>query len=258
MLKCSHGVGYEARCPQCLQEGLTRVVEQQSEGKELARHMGETARPGSELWLNNECVRLTGELQEATMFKSHILEVVEVNTGFKSVGGLVVAYTKLKEENEALKQSRSEYMDICEQLSASNEALRKEEEILRHVIVQQDRQIEELAQIASQLKKESAASAVPDGWTLVPMEPTEKQWGGLARDIMMAFDMNAKTPRKLFEHLDNLGREIPDWLRNEPEMKNLDHVPSKGTRAVIIYRAFLEAAPIEAKSEPSKDEVDGE
>lgn len=28
MLKCSHGVSYEDRCPQCLQEGLTRVVQQ--------------------------------------------------------------------------------------------------------------------------------------------------------------------------------------------------------------------------------------
>jgi hypothetical protein len=32
-------------------------------------------------------------------------------------------------------------------------------------------------------------------------------------------------------------------MQDESEMKNPDHVPSKGTRAVLIYRAFLEAAP---------------
>lgn len=79
----------------------------------------------------------------------------------------------------------------------------------------------------------------------VPFVPTERQWGGLARDIMMWIDMypeSKRTPRTLFKHLEMLGRDIPQWLRDEPEMKNLDHVPSKGTRAAIIYRAMVEAA----------------
>lgn len=83
------------------------------------------------------------------------------------------------------------------------------------------------------------------GYKVVPVEPTEEMWGGLARDIMMWLDMydgHKKTPRNLFNHLDNLGREIPDWLR-EGEMAHLDHVPSKGTRCYIIYRAMLAAAP---------------
>ena len=80
------------------------------------------------------------------------------------------------------------------------------------------------------------------GWVLVPIEPTEDQWGGLARDILMAFDMGSKTPAKLLDHLEKVGREIPQWLRDEGEMKYVDHVISKGTRAVIIYRAMLAAA----------------
>lgn len=80
--------------------------------------------------------------------------------------------------------------------------------------------------------------------TLVPKEPTEEMWGGLARDIMMWMDMyegHLKTPRNLFQHLDNLGRDIPQWLRDE--LKALDHVPPKGTRAVLIYKAMLADAP---------------
>jgi hypothetical protein len=63
--------------------------------------------------------------------------------------------------------------------------------------------------------------------------PTEAMWDGLARDIMMWLDMTPKTPRALFKHLERTGREIPDWLRNEPEMQALDHVPSRAADGVI-------------------------
>jgi hypothetical protein len=99
---------------------------------------------------------------------------------------------------------------------------------------------------------------VAQGWKLVPENATENQWGGLARDIVMWMDMHqgpSKTPRNLFIHLERLGRDVPQWLRDEPEMKNLDHVPSKGTRAVIIYRAMLAASP--AAPEAAKAESVG-
>lgn len=80
-------------------------------------------------------------------------------------------------------------------------------------------------------------------WKLVPVEPAEQQWDGLARAIIMAWDMGCDAPRNLFAHLDMIQQPIPQWLQDEPEMRNLDHVPSKGTRAAIIYRAMLEEAP---------------
>lgn len=83
----------------------------------------------------------------------------------------------------------------------------------------------------------------PKGWKLVPVEPDENQWGNLARDIIKAWDFDMKRPRELFKFLEYSGTDIPQWLRDEPEMKNLDHMPSKGTRAVLIYKAMLEAAP---------------
>lgn len=74
----------------------------------------------------------------------------------------------------------------------------------------------------------------------VPFDPTEDQWDGLTRQLIMWMDMGGRpTPRSLFDHLKRSGYEIPDWLRNEPDMKNLDHVPPKGTRAVLIYKAML-------------------
>lgn len=72
-------------------------------------------------------------------------------------------------------------------------------------------------------------------------EPTEAQWGGLARQIIFWMDMQPKTPRALFNHLERSGWEIPQWLRDEPEMRNLDHAVSKGTRAVLVYRAMIDA-----------------
>ena len=77
----------------------------------------------------------------------------------------------------------------------------------------------------------------------VPVVPTEDQWDGLARRIMQWMDMytgSEKTPKNLFLHLKYSGIKPPVWLLDEPEMRNLDSVPSKGTRCAIIYRAMIE------------------
>lgn len=79
------------------------------------------------------------------------------------------------------------------------------------------------------------------GARVVPLTPTEDQWGGLARDMMMWLDLGRPTSGALFTHLKNLGRDIPDWLKAESELNNHpDSVPSKGTRCAIIYRAMIE------------------
>jgi len=74
----------------------------------------------------------------------------------------------------------------------------------------------------------------------LPLNPPEEMWDGLPRQIMMWLDFGAPTPANLFKHLERSGWAIPDWLRDEPEMKALNHVPSKGTRCVLIYRAMVE------------------
>lgn len=107
----------------------------------------------------------------------------------------------------------------------------------------------ESAEEISAWNRRSSHASVPEGYVLVPVEPTEEQWGELARDIMMWLDFDRQTPRTLFDHLRNLGVEAPQWLIDEPEMKNLDHVPSKGTRCALIYKAMLAAAPTTPVSE---------
>lgn len=71
------------------------------------------------------------------------------------------------------------------------------------------------------------------------LEPSDYQWDGLARHLVLWLDMEPKTPRALFQHLKRSGLEIPQWLNDESEMQVLDHVPSKGTRAVLVYKAML-------------------
>lgn len=69
--------------------------------------------------------------------------------------------------------------------------------------------------------------------------PSKEMWGELARDIIFWHDTNTdRKPSSLFEFLERIGRDIPQWLREEPEMQNLDHAISKGTRAVLIFRAM--------------------
>ena len=82
----------------------------------------------------------------------------------------------------------------------------------------------------------------------VPIVPTEAQWGGLARRIMMSWDLGYDTPRKMFEYFKMSCVEVPQWMLTEPEMQNLDHIPSKGTRATLIYRAMIEDAPDASES----------
>jgi hypothetical protein len=91
--------------------------------------------------------------------------------------------------------------------------------------------------------REAARAALAEVYAAL-REPTEGMHDGLARDLIMWHDMGTKTPRALFHHLEMLRRPIPDWLRNEPEMQALDHVPSKATRAVLIHRAMTEASPL--------------
>ena len=90
-------------------------------------------------------------------------------------------------------------------------------------------------------------AALPEGWKLVPVEPTTEQYGGLARDIIqwMRFTPSSNQhSESLIDWLKSMGNEIPNWLMGENEINHLSkHVLSKGTIAAIIYKAMLEAAP---------------
>ncbi|MBA1234741.1 hypothetical protein G7Z98_09255 [Pseudomonas stutzeri] len=95
------------------------------------------------------------------------------------------------------------------------------------------------APIAQTAPQPEQSGLAPEGYALVPITPTEEQWSGLARDLMMWLDMSDKTAQGLFKHLRMIGVEPPQWLRDEPEMQGAG-VPSKGTRVTLIYRAMIE------------------
>jgi hypothetical protein len=68
-------------------------------------------------------------------------------------------------------------------------------------------------------------------------------WGNdLVRNIVRWMGFDRSTPQALFEAFSFTGIAVPDWLAAEPEMENLNHVVSKGTQAVILYRAMIAAA----------------
>lgn len=80
-----------------------------------------------------------------------------------------------------------------------------------------------------------------EDYVLVPREPSEEMWGGLARDLVMWRDMDRPpTGAFLYRHLGRLGRAIPEWLR--AEIPDTEHVPPKGSVAVCIYKAMIAAA----------------
>jgi len=85
------------------------------------------------------------------------------------------------------------------------------------------------------------------GLVAVPFEPTDQQWGGLARHLMMWLDFGDPTVNRLRGHLKMLGVEIPAWLENESEFQR-ESVPSKGSRVTWIYKAMLDDYRKEVKS----------
>ncbi len=80
--------------------------------------------------------------------------------------------------------------------------------------------------------------ATPAQTVTVPIVPTEAMWSGLARDIVMWRDMGQPTGANLYRHLHCLGRDVPVWLRDT--IPDIEHVPSKGSVAVAIWRAMVD------------------
>lgn len=98
----------------------------------------------------------------------------------------------------------------------------------------------DLMALAAELRGESSCVSADVERFLVPFEPTEAQWNGLARTIMLWLCFGPPhTPRSLLKHLKRMGAEVPSWLLEESEMKALDHSMSKGTRCTIVYKAML-------------------
>lgn len=95
-----------------------------------------------------------------------------------------------------------------------------------------------------------------DSVAIVPFQPTERQWSGLARDLIQWMRAWPKqSGQTLFRHLDLSGTPIPQWLRDE--VSDTEHTIDKGTIATIIYKAMLDDAAQEYMAvPPQKDAVE--
>jgi hypothetical protein len=78
---------------------------------------------------------------------------------------------------------------------------------------------------------------------LVPLEPTEKQWGGLARDLGKYMQMYDRySPKSLKKFLDRFVGEPPEWLTKEVGNWESDAAFATADLPVFIYKAMLEVA----------------
>lgn len=74
----------------------------------------------------------------------------------------------------------------------------------------------------------------------LPFQPTEDQWGGLGRQLIMWMRMsNRHSAKSLHKHYTRcIGSTLPDWLLGEIGDIESDNVLPKGTCAAIIYKAM--------------------
>ena len=89
------------------------------------------------------------------------------------------------------------------------------------------------------------ASASREGYKLVPVEPTEEMWGGLARHLVKYMQGHDRyCPKTLGKYINRfIGfKNIPDWLNKEIPDWESDHAFATADLGVFIYKAMLEAA----------------
>ena len=85
---------------------------------------------------------------------------------------------------------------------------------------------------------------VPEGYVVVPVEPTEEMWGGLARHLVKYMQSHDRyCPKTLGKYISRfIGFEnIPDWLNKEITDWESDHAFATADLGVFIYKAMIEA-----------------
>lgn len=86
------------------------------------------------------------------------------------------------------------------------------------------------------------ASANRQGCKLVPVEPDEKQWCGLARHLGRYMQMNNRyCPKTLKKYFDRFIGEPPEWLTKEVGNWDSEHAFATADLPVFIYKAMIGA-----------------
>ena len=85
---------------------------------------------------------------------------------------------------------------------------------------------------------------VPEGYKLVPCNPTEEMWGGLTRHLVKYMQSHDRyCPKTLGKYINRfIGfKNIPDWLNKEIPDWESDHAFATADLGVFIYKAMIEA-----------------
>lgn len=88
------------------------------------------------------------------------------------------------------------------------------------------------------------ASAQREGYKLVPCNPTEEMWGGLARHLVKYMQSHDRyCPKTLGKYISRfIGiKNIPDWLNKEVPNWESDHAFATADLGVFIYKAMIDA-----------------
>ena len=89
-------------------------------------------------------------------------------------------------------------------------------------------------------------SAQREGYKLVPCNPTEEMWGGLARHLVKYMQSHDRyCPKTLGKYISRfIGfKNIPDWLNKEVPDWESDHAFATADLGVFIYKTMIGAAP---------------
>lgn len=93
-----------------------------------------------------------------------------------------------------------------------------------------------------------AANAVPEGFVVVPKEPSYKMWSGIARHLCRYAQTHDRyNPKSLKKYFDRFIGDIPDWLNAEVSDWESDHAFATADIGAFIYKAMI------AAQEPAND-----
>lgn len=84
-----------------------------------------------------------------------------------------------------------------------------------------------------------------EGYKLVPCNPTEEMWGGLARHLIKYMQSHDRyCPKTLGKYISRfIGfKNIPDWMNKEVPNWESDHAFATADLGVFIYKAMIGAA----------------
>ena len=83
---------------------------------------------------------------------------------------------------------------------------------------------------------------VPEGYVVVPVEPTYEMWSELSRHLGRYMQLHDRyCPKTLKKYFDRFIGEPPEWLSKEVGSWDSDHAFATADLPVFIYKAMIEA-----------------